>query len=135
LSDLSNAQELDDRVVTLSQQGWDDETIAEQLTQEGFRSPLTPTLLVSTVKAIRLKHRIFRKRSQSHPRRVPGYLTIPQIAASLNISPHWIYHRINTGRITVTRDEDTKLYLFPDEPDTLAQFQDLLSEKLEKLRF
>ncbi|WP_017301014.1 recombinase family protein [Nodosilinea nodulosa] len=34
LSDLSNAQELDGRVVTLSQQGLDDETIAEQLTQE-----------------------------------------------------------------------------------------------------
>ncbi|NJR63096.1 MAG: hypothetical protein HC769_32500 [Cyanobacteria bacterium CRU_2_1] len=29
----------------------------------------------------------------------------------------------------------TKLYLFPDKPDTLAQFQDLLSAKLKKLRF
>jgi DNA invertase Pin-like site-specific DNA recombinase len=135
LSDLSNAQALDDRVVTLSQQGLDDETIAERLTQEGFRSPSAPTLLMSTVRTIRLKHRIFRKRSQSHPRRVPGYLTIPQIAASLNISPYWIYHRIDTGQIAVTRDEETKLYLFPDVPDTLTQFQDLLSEKLEKLRF
>lgn len=135
LSDLSNAQELDNRVVTLSQQGIDDETIANQLTQEGFRSPLAPTLLMSTVRTIRLKHRIFRKRSQSHPRRVPGYLTIPQIAASLNISPHWIYHRIDSGRIMVTRDKDTKLYLFPDTPDTLPQFQALLSEKAEKLYF
>ena len=135
LSDLSNAQALDDRVVTLSQQGLDDETIAAQLTQEGFRSPSAPTLLMSTVRTIRLKHRIFRKRSQSHPRRVPGYLTIPQIAASLNISPYWIYHRIDSGRIMVTRDEETNLYLFPDAPDTLTQFQDLLSEKLKKLRF
>lgn len=135
LSDLSNAQMLDDRVVTLSQQGLDDETIAERLTQEGFRSPSALTLLMSTVRTMRLKHRIFRKRSQSHPRRVPGYLTIPQIASSLNISPHWIYHRIDSGRITVTRDEETNLYLFPDAPDTLTQFQDLLSEKLEKLRF
>ncbi len=90
---------------------------------------------MSTVRTIRLRHRIFRKRSQSHPRQVPGYLTIPQIAASLRISPHWIYHRINTGQIAVTRDAETKLYLFPDAPDTLTQFQDLLSEKLEKLRF
>lgn len=135
LSDLSNAQELENRVVDLSRQGVDDANIATQLTQEGFRSPFCPTLLLSTVRTIRLKHRIFRQRSQSHPRRIPGYLTIPQIAASLNISPHWIYHRIDNGSITITRDEVTKLYLFPDKPDTLAQFQDLLSAKLKKLRF
>jgi DNA invertase Pin-like site-specific DNA recombinase len=135
LSDLSNAQELEKRVVDLSRTGLDDASIAERLTQEGFRSPSYPTLLLSTVRNIRLKHRIFRQRSQSHPRRIPGYLTIPQIAASLNISPHWIYHRIDNGSIITTRDEATKLYLFPDKPDTLAQFQDLLSAKLKKLRF
>ena len=135
LSDLSNAQELEKRVVDLSRQGLDDSTIAEQLTQEGFRSPLYPTLLSSTVKTIRLKHRIFQQRSQSHPRQIPGYLTVPQIAASLNISPHWIYHRIDNGSITITRDEATKLYLFPDKLDTLTQFQDLLAAKLKKLHF
>lgn len=135
LSDLSNACELEQRVVDLSHQGLDDSLIAEQLTQEGFRSPLSQTLLLSTVRNIRLKHRIFRQRSQSHPRRIPGYLTVPQIAASLNISPHKIYHLIDKGSIDITRDETTKLYLFPDQSDTLTQFQDLLSGKLKKLRF
>jgi hypothetical protein len=135
ISDLSNAHELEKRIVDLSRQGLEDSTIAEQLTQEGFRSPLYPTLLSSTVKTIRLKHRIFKQRSQSHPRQIPGYLTVPQIAASLNISPHWIYHRIDNGSIAITRDEATNLYLFPDKPDTLTQFQDLLSANLKKLYF
>jgi DNA invertase Pin-like site-specific DNA recombinase len=135
LSDLSNAQELEQQIVDRARQGLDDDTIAQQLTQSGFRSPLSITLLPSTVRTIRLKHRIFQKRSQSHPRQIPGYLTVPQIAARLNISPYWIYHRIDNGSIAVTRDQATKLYLFPDQPDTLTQFQDLVSEKLQKLRF
>jgi len=135
LSDLSNAHELENCVIDLSQQGLDDQTIAEQLSQEGFRSPLCQTLLTSTVRTIRLKRRIFKQRSQSHPRQIPGYLTVPQIATSLNISPHWIYHRIDNGSIVITRDKATNLYLFPDKPNTLTQFQDLLSAKLKKLHF
>jgi len=37
-------------------------------------------VLPSTVQTIRLKHGIFQVRSQSHPRRIAGYLTVPQIA-------------------------------------------------------
>jgi excisionase family DNA binding protein len=135
LSDLSNAQELEQQIVDRARQGVDDVTIAQQLTQTGFRSPLSSTLLPSTVKTIRLKHQIFQQRSQSHPRQISGYLTVPQIAASLNISPHKVYHLIDKGSIDITRDGTTKLYLFPDQLDTLTQFQDLLSGKLKKLRF
>jgi DNA invertase Pin-like site-specific DNA recombinase len=135
LSDLSNSKELASRVVALSKQGMDDKDIAESLAKEGFRSPSCLTLLPSTVQTIRLKHRIFRQRSQSHPRHILGFMTVPQIAKSLDISPHWIYHRIDNGCIAVRRDETTKLYLFPDKPDTLNQFKDLISGKLKKLNF
>ena len=136
LSALSNAQELETRVVALSKEGLDDRKIAQLLTQQGFRSPSSSeTLLPSTVQAIRLRHRIFRPRRRSYPRRVPGHLTLPQLAEALNLSPYWIYHRINSGCIAITRDPTTKLYLFPDSPDTLAQFQDLIAGTLKKLHF
>ena len=135
LADLSNADELERLVVEFSKQGVDDQTITDRLTQKGFRSPSGLTLLLSTVRTIRLRHRIFRKRSQSHPRRVPGFLTIPQIAATLNLSPYWIYHRIDNGSIVVKRDKKTKLYLFPDQPDTLTQFRQLIAGTLKKLHF
>jgi DNA invertase Pin-like site-specific DNA recombinase len=135
LSDLSNIAELENQIVELSKQGLDDQTIAQQLTQAGFRSPLHPTLLPSTVKTIRLKHGVFKQQSQSHPRRIPGHLTVSQIAVALQVDNHWIYDRIHKGTIVVSRDPATNLYLFPDQPTTLAQFKELQAGTHQKLRF
>jgi len=44
--------------------------------------------LPSTVKGIRLKLGLMQHRSQSHPRRIVGYLTVPQLAQALGITPH-----------------------------------------------
>src|SRR5262249_9734764 len=94
-SELSHNAELENRIVCLHRQGLDDDTIAQQLTAEWYRSPLEATkLLPSTVKGIRLRHKLFMTRSQSHPRRIPGSLTVPQIATALGIAPHWLYDRI-----------------------------------------
>lgn len=95
--EMTNAQELENRIIAMSQQGIDDQTIALTLTTLGYRSPLYKTLLPSTVKTLRLKHHIFQNRSQSHPRQISGYLTVPQVAQSLELSPHWIYDRISFG--------------------------------------
>jgi predicted DNA-binding transcriptional regulator AlpA len=119
--------------VQLSQQGKRDEEIAELLSAEGFRSPMSEHLLPSTVKTIRLKHGIMQKRSQSHPRRIAGYLTVPQIAKALDIPRHWIYDRIHKGVINVKRETKTGLYLFPDKPDTLEQFRKLKAGLIQKL--
>ena len=135
-ADLSSAAEMEQIILDLSRQGKLDEEIAEHLTALGHRSPMrTGHVLPSTVQIVRLKHGIFQKRSQSHPRRVDGYLTVPQIAQRLDISTHWVYDRINNGRIRIVKDPGTRLYLFPDEPATLEMFKDLKDGKLKNLRF
>jgi len=135
-TDLSTATEMEEIILKLSKQGISDEKIAQHLTEMGHRSPMNPqAVLPSTVRILRLKHRIFRKRSQSHPRRVSGYLTVPQIAETLAVSPHWLYGRMKSGRIKVTKDEKTGLYLFPDHPDTLEKFHKFKEGKLQNLRF
>lgn len=135
-SELSQSAELEQHILTLHQQGLDDDTIAQRLTAQGYRSPLHPTrLLTSTVKGIRLKHRVFVTRSQSHPRRIPGSLTVPQVAAALAISPYWFYDRIKKGVIVVNRDPATRLYLFPDIPETLDQCRHLLAGSVSRLSF
>ncbi|MBU0703210.1 MAG: recombinase family protein, partial [Chloroflexi bacterium] len=94
-ADLSTAAEMEQIIVDLSRQGQRDEEIAAHLTAQGHRSPMQPDrVLPSTVRGIRLRQGIFQKRSQSHPRRIPGYLTVPQMAQLLDISPHWVYDRI-----------------------------------------
>jgi DNA invertase Pin-like site-specific DNA recombinase len=133
---LSSAAEMEAAILELSQQGQTDEKIARHLTELGHASPKHPqSVLPSTVKTIRLKHRILQKRSQSHPRHCPGYLTIPQIATQLDVTAHWIYHLIHIGRIEVLRDPQTNLYLFPDQPKTLDLFQQLKSDSIHNLRF
>ncbi len=133
--DLAGAEIMERVILERSAAGILDEAIAQELTDLGYRSPMGLVVLPSTVRGIRLKHRIFHKRSQSHPRRIEGALTISQIASALDIDPHWIYDRIHNGTIQVDKDPNTKLFLFPDSPTTLEQFRQLCSGNLQNLRF
>ena len=134
-AELSSAKEAEQLILDLSSQGQSDSEIAQQLSDRGYRSPLRPSFLPSTVKTIRLNHRLLQNRSQSHPRSIAGFLTVPQLAQALALSRHWIYDRIHNGCIQVTRDTETGLYLFPDQPATLELFTKLKDGQLYNLRF
>jgi DNA invertase Pin-like site-specific DNA recombinase len=136
LTALSRHEDLEARILELARAGHgDDAAIAAELTADGHRSPMREQVLPSTVQIIRLRHGVMLKRSQSHPRHVPGRLTIPQLAAQLGVSAHWLYDRVHTGTIAITRDEHTGLYLFPDAPSTLDRLQKLRAGELERLAF
>ena len=135
LAALSRHKEMEDRILDLARAGRSDEAIAGELTAAGHRSPMRDRVLPSTVRNIRLQHGILQKRSQSHPRCVPGCLTVPRLAAQLDVTAHWIYDRIHNGTIAVARDERTGLYLFPDHPNTLAELQKLRVGEIERLAF
>ena len=132
---LSRAAEMEARILEMAGRAMPDDQIAAALTAEGYRSPLSDHLLPSTVKGIRLRHKLTQKRSQSHPRSIPGHLTVPQVADRLQINCHWIYDRIHNGTIAVRRDPATRLYLFPDTPDTLDSFRRLRVGELQSLQF
>lgn len=133
--DLSFAAEMEQAILTRAKAGQSDEEIAGELTHQGYRSPQSCEVLPSTVKTIRLKHRILHKACQSHPRRVDGYLTIPQLAEQLDVSVHWLYDRIHNGMIRVQKDEDRNTYLFPEEPKTLTLLRQLREGQLQELDF
>ena len=72
------------RVLDLARAGTEDAVVAALLTQEGFRSPRQHSqVLVNTIRAIRLRHRVLQ--APSHPRRLPGWLTVSQLAQQLGI--------------------------------------------------
>jgi hypothetical protein len=135
LTDLPMAHEMAQQIRVLFAEGKSDDEMARQLTQQGYRSPSRPTVLPSTVKGIRLKLGLMQSRSQSHPRRVAGSLTVPQLAKALEITPHWVYHQIKRGTVTIARDTATELYLFPDAPETLEAFRQLRAGHLSQLRY
>src|SRR6266571_3137520 len=135
LKDLAGAEVLERLVLERGAKGITDEVIASELTAQGYRSPMHPFVLPSTVRGLRLKHGQFQVRSQSHPRRVAGSLTLTQLATTLDIAPHWIYDRINNGTIHIAKDANTHLYLFPDEPATLEGFKLLIEGTVKTLNF
>jgi len=132
-AELSFAEDMEARILEMARQGETDVEIAKLLTQNGYRSPLRSFVLPSTVKTIRLRHRMLVKRSQSHPRHIPGYLTVPQIADQLDISRHWIYDRIHNETIRVRKDARTGCFLFPEKPDLLSKFRKLYGGEIEQL--
>lgn len=134
-AELSSAKEMEKLILKLNSEGKSDDEIAQHLTTLGYRSPMRQDVLSSTVKNIRLKHHLFQKRSQSHPRHIAGYLTVSQIAQALDISRHWIYDHIHNGCIQINKDSKTGLYLFPDKPATFEAFKQLSGGKLNSLRF
>jgi len=135
LTDLPTAHEMAQQIRVLFAAGTSDDEIACQLTRHGYRSPSRPAVLPSTVKGIRLKLGLMQHRSQSHPRRIVGYLTVPQLAKALGITPHWVYHQIKRGTVVIQRDAQTRLYLFPDRPETLEAFGQLRAGHLSELRY
>lgn len=124
---LSGFERMEAQLLELEAQGKSDEEIAALLTQQGFHSPMRATVLPSTVRTIRLRHqRIHRFRGPRH-RHVAGFLTLPQVAQALGVTPHWLYHAIRRRRIAIERDPGTGLYLFPDRPSTLKELRQLQS--------
>jgi hypothetical protein len=91
--------------------------------------------LLSVNQGIRLKLGLMQQRSQSHPRRIAGYLTVPQLAKALGLTPHWVYHQIKRGTVVIQRDAQTRLYLFPDRPETLEAFRQLRAGHLREVRY
>jgi hypothetical protein len=134
-SRLVAGREIEESILRLARQGKTDEEIARYLTQQGHHSPRHATVLCSSVKIVRLRHGLFRDRGQSHPRQIPGFLTVPQLTAKLGLERSWIYDRIHNGTIQVALDAERKLYLFPDTRETLARFRRLRAGKLNSLRF
>lgn len=82
---LSGSREMEQLILKLARQGKTDKDIAVVLTERGCHSPRHMTVLRSTVQIVRLRHGLMRNRSQSHPRQIPGYLTVPQLTTRLTL--------------------------------------------------
>jgi DNA invertase Pin-like site-specific DNA recombinase len=122
---LSGFEQMEARILELEASGQSDEQIARALTEGGFRSPKHDVLLPSTVKTLRLKHRRYHRYRGPRPRKVDGFLTVPQVAQALGVTAHWLYNLMSRGVIEIDRDPDTRLYLFPDHPETIDQLRQL----------
>ena len=87
------------------------------------------------VASVRRDRGILHNENLAHPHVIPGYLRPYQLAKRLQIRAHWIYDRIRNGTIQISKDPDYRTYLFPDKPETLRKFWQLLNGKINHLAF
>ena len=135
LRDMGNFDQLEEQILALESEGKSDEDIAAILTDAGFRSPQKGRLLRSTVQTIRLKHKRIHRFWGPRPRRVKGFLTLPQVAEKVGVKPHWIYHLIDTKVIRINKDKKSGLYLFPDSKKTINDFRRLKTGNVKRLDY
>ena len=98
-----------------------------------FRSPQKTRVLSRTVQTIRLRHGRIHRFSGPRPRRIQGFLTVPQIAQAIDVNPHWLYHLINRNVIQIERNTETRMYLFPDRPGIIQKLIHLRDGKINKV--
>jgi DNA invertase Pin-like site-specific DNA recombinase len=132
---LTRSADMQTRMLELARQGMTDAEAAEVLTSEGYRSPRCNHVLARTVQVFRQRHRVLRGVSRTHPRHIPGWLTMAELAKRVQVSRCWIERRIWNGTIVITRHVAAKRYLFPDTEETIAALQKLKSGKLNNLNF
>ena len=120
-----------ERVRVLWHQGLSDQQIADQLTVEGFRSPMdTQQVLPKTVDLIRRRNKWYRTGYQHrHVLEIEGQLTVQGLAAQLGVKREWVYSKIRRGKIDashIRRHSESGVYLFPNDPTFITQLRTLL---------
>jgi hypothetical protein len=132
---LSRGADMQAWMLELARQGLTDAEVAKVLTKEGYRSPRCGHVLARTVQVYRQQQRILRGASRTHPRHIPGWLTMAELARRLQVPRSWIERRIWNGTIVIDRDAAAKRYLFPDTEESIAGLRELKSDKLDHLSF
>ena len=127
--------EMEQQVLALAGAGFDDVEIARQLTAEGHRSPRCATVFPSTVQRIRLQHRLKLPPKRTRWAKIPGRLSVPEVAAHLGVTTNWVSSRIYRGVIRVERDPISGRHLFADKPATLMALRQLQAGTVKRLDF
>lgn len=131
---MSSFDDLRAKILELKDERLPDSAIARILTEQGFRTARSDSVSTEAVKRIRLQSGRRCHDQGSLLRYVAGSLTIRQIAETLGVKRSWIYNSIRRGRIDIQRDEATRLYIFPDRPETIEQLRQLKAGQLAQVK-
>src|SRR5215210_5065387 len=120
--DLSNYEEMVEKILTLSAEGYTDAKIACTLTAEGFRAARSkegiPRGLVTDVRRERGISSLFE--TLKGREKLEGSWTVLGLARKLGVSPNRIYRLINSGALATERHPQTGRHLIADDPELIS---------------
>lgn len=120
--DLSNYEEMVERILTLVAEGHADAKIARSLTEKGFRAARSrkgiPKNFVRDVRRERGISSLFE--TQKGREKLEGRWTVLGLAGELGVSQSRIYRLIHNGKLATERHPKTGRYLVADDPELIA---------------
>lgn len=127
-ADVSNYDELVERIADLTEQGLSDPQIAAQLTAEGFHTARRLAVTEHTIHKIRSKHGLVSPLHQSrNASMVNGSWTIAGLTRELGVGHNWLYQQISEGKLKepdLERTTGYRVYLIRNDPVLLARLRE-----------
>lgn len=133
VADVSGYNQLVERLLELSEEGYPDAEIAKRLTGEGFHSAHSDGICRELVVKLRLRHEsrsVLRR--FTHKEKVDGYWTVYGLARELGVNRGWIYTRIRNHTIPATCYRHSGCYIIEDDPELMAHLKELASTQQKR---
>ena len=134
--DVTGYEDMVNRIQELWKQGYNDDQMAAQLTEEGFHSARSPHVTSDSVMKIRLARKWYLPLAQMRGvEEVDGFLTARGLAKQLGLKPSTIYRYIYKGVIPpeyVTRDAASGVYLIRDTPQLIERLRQRVIEQKKR---
>lgn len=128
--DVSNYDQMVERIRQLWEQLYEDEQIAVQLSAEGFHSARAEQVRADTVMKIRLKHKWYLPFERiRRGERLAGYISVSQLGERLNLPHTRTYRLIYQGFIPEDAIVRDPIYLIRDEPELLERLNAVITER------
>jgi hypothetical protein len=132
--DLPDYDQLVERALALSDEGYQDGEIARRLTAEGFRSARHPYVPAPLVEKIRRQHgRVSLTEQFRRQEKIGGRWTVGGLARELNVTGDWLRRRIAMGALPAERHALTGRYLIVDNPDLLDHLRTLAGARYPRM--
>ncbi len=120
--DLSGYEEMVERILALSAEGYPDAQIARRLTEEGFRAARSkegiPRGFIADVRRERGISSVFE--TLKNREKLDGSWTVRGLAKEFDVSPNRIYKLIEGGLLATERHSKTGRHLIADDPELIA---------------